>query len=105
MADFAVGVVAALRVDKAVGGIHVEEVATGSGVLVEPTLRPGVFTIPAIAFLFVFAAQACVEAVLDVGINVPNFAVGLAVGVGKGVEEAVVAHHMVAFDDVVQRGL
>ena len=103
--DLAEGIVAALRVDEAIGGIHVEEVAAGRGALVEPALRPGVLAVPAVAFLFVFATQARAQAVFVVGIDVPNLAVGFAVGVGEGVDEAAVAHHVVAFDDVVQGGL
>ena len=104
MVDFAVGVVAALRVDEAIGGIHVEEVATGRGGTVEPALGPGVLTVPAVAFLLIVATQAAAWAIFDVGIDVPNLAIGFAIGVSKGVEESTVADHMMAFDDVVQGG-
>ena len=101
--DLAVRIIRALPVDIAVGGIYVEEVAAGRGFLVEPALGPGVLAVPAVAFLVVSAAISA-EAVLDVGVDVPNLAVGLAVGVGEGIQKASIADHSMVLDDVVEGG-
>ena len=101
MVDFTVGVVAALSIDKAIGWIHVKKVATGCGTFVEPTLRPGMLTVPTVTF-FLVASTDTVKTVVIVGIDVPNFAIGVTVGVGKGIEKTSVADDVVSFDNAMQ---
>ena len=82
-----------------------KKVTAGCGAFVEPTLRPSVLTVPAVAVLFVFATNSTTRTVLDIRIDVPNLAVGLTIGVGKGIDQTIIADHMVAFDDIVQSSL
>ena len=79
-----------------------EKVAARRGAFVEPTLRPRVLTVPTVTLLFILTADTVTWAVFDIGIDVPNLAIGSAVGVGEGVEKPTVADYMMAFDNIVQ---
>lgn len=81
-----------------------EEVALGTGLLIEPTLGPGMLAVPAVTFLMVGTTVAA-QAVMVVGINVDDFMIGIAVGVCESVEETCIAYHVVSLYDVMQSDL
>jgi len=110
--DLAVGITAPPVVHLVVGGIDHEHVLVRRSTPAVPAAGQGVFAIvtaargPGAAALvhseFVFVGRSAAR---NVGVHVPDHAVGLVVGGVEGGPQSVVTYRVVIIDDVVQSGL